>query len=51
MPFDMAEQLCRTLAGTVSNAAEPTMRPEIIKLTDPPEKGKGPGRGRSVLQG
>jgi len=46
MPFDMAEQLSRTLAETVSNAAPPTTRPEIIKLRDTIEKGKGPGRGR-----
>jgi adenylate cyclase len=50
--LDMAEQLSRTLAETVSKAAQPTdTRPEIIKLTDPPEKGKGPGRGRSALRG
>jgi adenylate cyclase len=44
--LDMAEQLSRTLAETVSKAAQPTdTRPEIIKLTDPPEKGKGPAEG------
>ena len=52
MPLEMAEQLSRTLVETVSKAAQPTdTRPEIIKLTDPPEKGKGPGRGRSALRG
>jgi hypothetical protein len=44
MPLEMAEQLSRTLAGTFSNAGQPTStRPEIIKL---PEKRKSPGLGR-----
>jgi hypothetical protein len=47
MPLEMAEQLSRTLAGTVSKGTQPNdARPEIIKLTDPPEKGKSPGLRR-----
>jgi hypothetical protein len=47
MPLEMAVQLSRTLAGTFSNAAQPTgTRPEIIKLAEPPEKRKSPGLGR-----
>jgi hypothetical protein len=47
MPLEMAQQLSSTLAGTFSNAAQPTgTKPQIIKLTDPPEKGRSPGRGR-----
>jgi hypothetical protein len=47
MPFEMVQQLSRTLVETVSEAAQPTgTRPEIIKL---PEKGKGPGLPRPWL--
>jgi hypothetical protein len=50
MPFDMAEQLSRTLAEAFSKAAQPTdTRPQVIKLTDLPDKGKSPGRGRPEL--
>jgi predicted DNA-binding ribbon-helix-helix protein len=43
MPLETAEQLSRTLAEVFSKAAQPTdTRPQIIKLTDPPGKGKKP---------
>jgi hypothetical protein len=47
MPMETAEQLSSTLAEAFSKAAQPTdTRPQIIKLTNPPYKGKSPGRGR-----
>jgi predicted DNA-binding ribbon-helix-helix protein len=46
MPMETAEQLSSTLAEAFSKAAQPTnTRPQIIKLTNPPYKGKSPGRG------
>jgi hypothetical protein len=45
--METAEQLSSTLAEAFSKAAQPTdTRPQIIKLTNPPYKGKSPGRGR-----